>query len=228
MRFPIAAAFTLVLGFAAGADEPKPAFEPLLTKPAKLQWQDAMKEKFTSDWTVAKGKWTPLDNAMQVAELKEDMHGAVARRKIEGKDLAIQFSFRLDGANTASLSLNGAKGHVCRFLAKPSGFSVNKDDTDGKNGPDKGEVLHAVATPLKAGQWYTVLVEMCGPELVARIDGKEVASGSHKAIDAPKANLGLTCAGETASFRNLIVWSAEPNPTWAESKAKLEKEKAKK
>jgi hypothetical protein len=225
MRCSLAAAFALVIGSLAGAEEPKPAFEPLLTKPAKLQWQDPLKEKLASDWTVGKGKWTPLDNAMQVAELKEDMHGAVARRKIEGKDLAIQFSFRLDGAKTTSLSINGAKGHVCRFLAKPTGFSVNKDDTDGKNGQDKGEVLQAVNTPLKPGHWYTVLVEMSGPEIVARIDGKEVAFGSHTAIDTPKGNLGLTCAGETASFRNVIVWSAEPNPAWGETKAKLVKAK---
>jgi hypothetical protein len=225
MRFPLAATFALLIATAASAEEPKPAFDPLLTKPVKLQWQDALKDKMTSDWTVGKGKWTPQDNAMQVAELKEDMHGAVARRKVEGKDLAIQFSFRLDGAKTTSLSINGPKGHVCRFMAKPTGFSVNKDDTDGKTGPDKGEVLQAVNAPLKPGQWYTVLVEMCGPELVARIDGKDVAFGSHKAIDTAKGNLGLTCAGETASFKNVIVWSAEPNPSWSETKAKLEKAK---
>ena len=228
MRYSAAATVALMVASFAFAEDPKPAFEPLLTKPAKLQWQDPLKEKMTSDWTVAKGKWTPQDNAMQVAELKEDMHGAVARRKIEGKDLAIQFSFRLDGAKTTSLSINAPKGHLCRFMVKPTGFSVNKDDTDGKDGPDKGEVLQTVAMAFKPGQWYTVIVEMSGPEIVARIDGKDVAFGSHKVIDAPKGNLGLTCAGETASFKNIAVWSAEPNPAWAETKAKLEKEKAKK
>ena len=228
MRSTFAVGFALLAGSLAFAEDPKPAFDPLLTKLGKLQWHDDLKDKLTSDWTAAKGKWVPQDGSILVSEVKEDMHGAVARRKIEGTNVAIQFSFRLDGSKSTSLSINGPKGHICRFAVNPAGFSVNKDDTDGKNGPDKGEVLQAIKQPMKPGQWYTALVEICGPEIVARIDGKDVAFGSHKAIDAPKGNLGLTCAGETASFKNISVWSAEPNPSWTETKAKLEKEKAKK
>ncbi len=36
-----------------------------------------------------------------------------------------------------------------------------------------------------------------------------------------EANFGFTVAGEGASFRNLRVWEALPNPNWAATKKAL-------
>jgi hypothetical protein len=36
-----------------------------------------------------------------------------------------------------------------------------------------------------------------------------------------KANVGLTVAGESASFRNLRMWEATPKADWAATKGKL-------
>ena len=171
-------------------------------------------------WTKAKGKWDTDGAAARGAELKSDMHGAVARHDAKFKDGVIAFDFKLDGTRGTSLSLN-AKGHVCRVQISTTRFSVNKDDQDGKNGPDKGEVLKVVTTEIKPAEWHTMVVEFRGPDMLATLDGKQLAFGTHAAIDKEKTNLGFTCAGEFVSFRKVKVFEATANPEWEKSKEKL-------
>jgi hypothetical protein len=194
MRFLTAMFFALVAAPLFAAD-PKPEFEPLLTKPGKVIFHDEMKDGLAKEWKATKGKWTANEGGTRVVEVAEDMHGAVARRDINGKDFLIQVSFKLDKAKTGSISINNAKSHVCRLTIKPTGFSIQKDDTDGKNGPDKAEVLQTKEIAIKPGEWHTIQLEFRGEEIVGQLDGKLVAFGSHKVIDGPKANIGLTCAG---------------------------------
>jgi hypothetical protein len=40
-------------------------------------------------------------------------------------------------------------------------------------------------------------------------------------IGHEKANFGFTINGQSVSFKNLRVWEATPNKSWAETKAKL-------
>ena len=76
-----------------------------------------------------------------------------------------------------------------------------------------------MTTPIKSGEWHTVVVEIRGSELLARLDGDKVAFGSDPAIDMEKTNYGLTVAGETVSFKNFRVWEATPNSSWEATKA---------
>ena len=150
------------------------------------------------------------------------MHGAVMRRSVEMKDAVIAYSFKLDGTKTTSLSLNGAKGHISRVRITPTGVSVQKDDQDGKDGPDKAAVLDTVTTDVKAGEWHTLVVELRGPDILATLDGTHTAFGTHDAVGAPKTNLGLTVAGESASFKSLKVYEAkETLKDWDATRAKL-------
>jgi hypothetical protein len=105
-------------------------------------------------------------------------------------------------------------------LIRPNGFTVQKDDHD-HDGPDKAVVFKTIATPIKEGEWHTVVVEILGEEMLASIDGDKVGFGAHELIGTPKANFGLTVNGQKVSFKNLRVWEALPNKNWAETKAKL-------
>lgn len=180
------------------------------------------------DWKVGKGKWEAADGAVRGAELKSDMHGAVARRNIDVKDAVICFSFKLDGAKVISLSLNGTKGHVSRVRINPKGVSVQKDDQDGKNGADKAAVLDTVTVDVKPGEWHALVVELRGPDILATLDGKHTAFGTHEAIAKDKANFGLTVAGETASFKGLKVYEATGTvKDWDKTREKLLAERKK-
>jgi hypothetical protein len=105
-------------------------------------------------------------------------------------------------------------------LITAEGFTARKDDHD-HAGPDKAAVLQAVKSPIRTGEWHTLVVEINGAEFLARLDGKHVAYGSHEAINVDKTNIGLTVAGESASFKNLRIWDGKPKADWAANKAKL-------
>lgn len=196
------------------------AAETLMCDRGKLLLSNDLDKPFASPWRVAKGKWEVVEGAMQGGELKADMHGAVVRANVAARNVVIQYSFKLDGAKTTTLSINDAGGHNSRVLITKDGFTVRKDDHD-HAGPDKAEVLQFMSTPVKEGEWHSLVVEFNGPEMLARLDGKQVAYGSHEAINVDKTNIGLTVAGESVSFKNLRIWEGTPKADWGATKAKV-------
>lgn len=204
----------------AADGEKKTAAETLMCERGKLLLSDDFQKPFASPWKVAKGKWEVVDGAIQGSELKADMHGAVVRTNVAARNLVIQYSFKLAGTKQTTLSINDAQGHNSRVLINKAGISARKDDHD-HTGPDKAEMLQTVATPIAEGEWHTLVVEINGPEFLARLDGKQVAYGSHAAINVDKTNIGLTVAGESASFKDFRIWEATPKADWAATKAKV-------
>jgi hypothetical protein len=208
----------------ASAAEPAAQAPPqtVMVTTGKLILDDPLGSAPAKEWKVGKGKWEASEAAVRGAELKADMHGAVMRRNVAFKDAVVAFSFKLDGAKQISLSLNAAKGHVSRVRVTPKGLFVQKDDQDGKNGPDKAEVLGTVAVDVAPGQWHTLVAEFRGPDILATLDGKRTAYGSNDAVAKEKANIGLTVAGESASFKGLKVWEATGSAKdWDATKKKL-------
>jgi hypothetical protein len=193
----------------------------LMTEPGKLLHREKLSAPFAKEWTANKGKWEVVAGALRGAELKADMHGAVRRLPLPFTGAIIQYDFKLDGARQTTLSINAAKGHVCRVLIRPDGFVVQKDKD--KKTDEKAAVLGRCQVAIAPGEWHTLTVELLGKEMLASLDGKNIAFGAHPGIDVPKANLGLTVAGESVSFRNLSVWEALPNRTWDATRARLQK-----
>jgi hypothetical protein len=223
-RFLVLALFIAVAFGVTSAAEPASNAAPhtVMLTPGKVLLDDPFNSALAKEWKVAKGKWELADGSIRGAELKDDMHGAVMRRDLPMKDAVIAFSFKLDGTKQISLSLNGAKGHISRVRITPTSFAVQKDDQDGKKGDDKPAVLDTVNVDIKAGEWHTLVAELRGPDILATLDGKHTAFGTHEAIAKDKTNLGLTVAGETASFRGLKVWEATGTvKDWEETKKKL-------
>lgn len=195
--------------------------KPIMTEPGAVLVADSFASSIPKGWRGNVGKWEVADGVVRGTEKKEQKHQAVLRRPLEFKNAVISFSFRLGESRQISLSVNDAKEHVCRVLINPKGFVVQKDDHD-HDGPDKAVVFARIAMPIAVGEWHTALVEICGSEMVAQIDGaKQVGFGAHELLDRPKANFGFTAAGGTAEFRDIKVWDATPRADWAETKRRL-------
>ena len=192
----------------------------LLAERGKLLLSDDLNTAPAKEWHAAKGKWEAVDGAWHGEELASDNHPGVIRRQLKFQNAIFQYSFKLDGAKQTTLSINDEKEHLCRVLIRPNGFTVQKDDHD-HDGPDKAVVFKTITTPIKAGEWHTLVVEILGEERLASLDGDKVGFGSHELIGTAKANFGFTINGQSASFKNLRVWEAVPNKNWAETKAKL-------
>lgn len=194
------------------------ADKPLLGIPGQLVYENALGEK-PEGWTAPKGEWTAADGVLRGAEREADKHGAVMRMARPLTDFIVQYEVRLDGAKATSLSINDPKGHLARVSITPTSLRVTKDDHD-HDGPDKVEVFGALKADVKPGAWHTVRMELVGTELLGQVDGV-IAFGTHEQLAAAKSNLGLTVAGQSASFRHLKIWEATPNPAWSSVKAAL-------
>lgn len=219
------ALLTFSAGVLVAADAPAdPA--TLLADRGKLQFTDNLDQPLGKGWKAGKGKWEIADGVLKSSEIKDDMHNAVARHNLTGTNFVIQYSFRFDGAKQTALSINDARGHCCRVLITPTGITVQKDSHD-KNVADKAIVLERVPVAIKPGEWHTVVVELQGKDLLARLDGNTIAYGSHDSFDVGKANFGLTVSGESVSFKNLRVWEATASKTGEAAKSKLLQERAK-
>ena len=227
MRRLFLAAVCAVLIHSANRAADVPAEAPtIMSDRGKLLFSDDLNQPFSKDWQTAKGKWEVVDGSMRGAELKSDMHGAVSRHALPAQNVIVQYSFKLDGARGTTLSINDDKGHCCRVLFAATGFTLQKDSHD-HNMKDKPMVLDKKEAAIKPGEWHTIVIEIQGKDMVARLDGKTTGFGSHDSIDVMKKNLGLTIAGETVSFKNLRVWEATPKKDWPATKAKLMEERGK-
>jgi hypothetical protein len=215
---------TLLLALVAAAPltaaEPPAPPKTLMTEPGKLLFRDDLTTAPGKEWRVAKGKWEPADGALRASELKSDKHAAVIRHAMPFRSAVLQYSFKLDGARQTTLSINTAKGHLCRVLINKDGFTVRKDDSD-HAGPDTAVAFETKKTPIAPGTWHTLVVELHGKEMVATLDGQQTAFGGHDALDADKANFGLTVGGESVSFKDLRVWEATAKKDWEMTKANL-------
>lgn len=201
-----------------------PAFaadKPLLGVPGASIYENALADK-PAEWTAAKGRWEPADGVLRGAELAADKHGAVIRLTKPLTNFIVQFEVRLDGAKGVSLSINDPKGHLARIGLAPTSVRVGKDDHD-KDGPDKAVAFGFLKADLKPGVWNRVRMEIVGDTMLGCVNDDLAAFGSHEQLAGPKSNLGLTVAGETASFRNLKICEATPNPAWDSVKASLPK-----
>src|SRR5262245_8374632 len=193
----------------------------LMTERGKSLIGDDFSKGLGDGWKAGKGKWENVDGVLKGVEVKDDMHAAVVRRPLPFHNAVIQYSFKLDGAKVTTFSINGAKGHICRVIVQPNGVTVQKDDQDGKDGPDKAMKLDTCPVDVKPGEWHSLVIEIQGKEMLARLDDKHVAFGANDTIDADKTNIGLTVGGESVSFKDLKVWEATTSKDWEATKAKL-------
>lgn len=206
---------------AMAAPEPPPT---LLAKPVSATFSDEMTldAKTEIKWRQAKGKWTRSNSETAVAELESDKHGAVGRVPVKLTNFVLAVDVRLDGAKSATVSINDEKEHVARVGLSPTGFYVRKDDHD-HDGPDRPVIFFNSPEKIESGQWHTVVLEMVGDTMVATLDGKLTGWGTDALFKASKANPGLTVAGESAAFKNFRIWeaSAEPKEGWSAQREKL-------
>ncbi len=220
------AVIVLTLAVPSFAGNPKEAPATVMLQPGKLLYSEAFSQPLAKEWIAGKGKWVIADGALRGSELAADMHGAVKRLPIKLDSAVIQYSFKLEGAKLTSLSINATKGHISRVKITSTGFSVQKDADKKKS--EKGVVLDTVTTSITPNEWHTMVVELNGKDILAKLDGKQVAFGSHDGIAMPKANIGFTVAGESVSFKNLRVYEGTPLPTWSTTRAKMLAERGKK
>jgi hypothetical protein len=159
-------------------------------------------------WGGKPGKWEMIDGAVKVSQVKEDNHAAVRRHPLpQYRDAIFEFSFEFDGANTIGLSLNNKGGHVCRLTINGKTGMTLQVDAPNANSDLKAVKLATSTTPVEAGKWHKVVVEVHGPVMIAQLDDGPLLTGENARVDVDKTDLGIPVGGVSAKVKGVKVYA---------------------
>jgi hypothetical protein len=158
-------------------------------------------------------------------------HAAVHGLDIPTKDSVVEVKIRFEGATMIDVEFDDRNfkgshyGHICRAVVRLNGVTLI-DERDGgmqndiyelkKDPARKAEVAKLVAgrsvtypATLKAGQWYTLVVETVGDEMRVTLDGKPAGYLKSSGIaHATKSKIELGVGGKDGFFDDIKVWNA--------------------
>jgi len=171
------------------------------------------------------GHWDVVDGTFKGAENAEHKHPATASYGFDFKDAVIQCDVRLNDvppeerkSRYFNLRTTDTKDYVCTIILTEGGMRIQKDDND-HAGPDVAVPLGQLKTPIKLGEWQTIVMEVLGEEMVGTLNGKSL-TGQHALIGSEKKSI-MFVSGTECSVRNLRIWEALPNADWAKNKQSL-------
>ncbi|HPA16527.1 MAG TPA: hypothetical protein PLU30_02180 [Verrucomicrobiae bacterium] len=168
------------------------------------------------------GRWDIVDGAFRGIENPKVNHPACASIGLDFKNVIIACEARmhdvpLEGRKFRGFSVRttDAKDYVCSVMLSQAGMRIQKDDND-HAGPDKAVPFGEIKTPIKLGEWQTIVFEILDDEMVGTLNGKSL-TGQHPLIASDKHSIMFVSSVE-GSVRNLRVWEALPNPDWTKNK----------
>jgi hypothetical protein len=189
--------------------------EPALGKKGKL----LLEEKFDAPalptgWNKNTGILAVQEGALHASELASDQHLGAFRKPLPLQDCAIQLDFKMEGATAFHVGFDPApgalkkKGHLFSLMITPESWQItehlDKDDAKSKN------IVHTkAATKFARGETFTLLLEVKGNDVVARVAGKEPLRATAKDFHVKKPGLVFRVAGKgehAVVVDNVRVW----------------------
>lgn len=213
MKIPLALLFAALALPLAAAD-----LEPTLGKKGKL----LLEEKFDgatlpAGWNKNTGTLAVRDGALRASELASDQHVGAFRKLVPLQDCAVQIDFKLEGASVFHLGFDPApgqlkkKGHLFALIITPEGWQISEQPD--KNDPKSKGVVHAkAATKFARGEWFTLLLEVKGNNVVARVAGKDPIRATAQDFHVKKPGLVFRVGGKgqhEALVDNVKVWELQ-------------------
>ena len=130
-------------------------------------------------------------------------HGPVVWQDVDFIDATVRFSMKADSeVQSFVFTINGADGHVFRFVSRPAPKKTLIKAFQREGEPDG--ILVRDAPPLAVGKWTEVVVTFRGEVAMVKIGDYEKAL-SHPAIAQAKTTVGLGFGFGTMSFKDFSV-----------------------
>ncbi len=194
--------------------------QPLMVQRGSCWLEEAFSGALdTNKWKVAIGSWKIENGVLAGTERPDDHHAAVIKTPFSNITAVAQFSFMCKGDARLHIGLNDVGGHNSSIQIRPDAMVMLKN-ADRKNPRTYAPILDETGATLAPDTWHTMVVELNGAEMLARVDDKFFLCGTHPGLNRAKTDLAFAVSG-AALFREVKLWHAIPNPDWAAEKGKL-------
>ena len=212
----------LFLREAAGQDRKKSPPEPKVWMCLKgeLLWAESFAgTALPKDWRKGQGNWEVAAGILSGAELPADKHPAYVTRKVSDPNVVIQVTFKLDGAGWLGCSFESVKEHVAGLRLTADLIQLSR--ITGIGPTTRGTEIDACKTRLDDGAWHTLVWEICGDEMVATVDDRDMTLAKVDGLSMERLQLVLNARGQWARFKDIKVWKAVQDKAWPQNKARL-------
>jgi hypothetical protein len=204
----------------APAEPPKPGagLEPTLGKKGKL----ILEETFDGDalgqgWSGKTGGLRVADGVLHASMKSADGRLGLFSREQPMQSAVITIDFKFVGARGINISCNPSPGELAKhghlFSVMITLGMWNITEHNDKSDPNsKSQALASATASFVPGQWYKLMLETKGDQVVARVEGKEPLRASSKDFGVKKPGLEFRVSGrdgEEVLFDNLRVWELE-------------------
>ncbi|MGC3972304.1 MAG: hypothetical protein QM775_34675 [Pirellulales bacterium] len=129
-------------------------------------------------------------------------HGPVIWYDAAFTDAAIQFAYKPEKLKTFVFTVNGAEGHVFRFVTSERGTVILAFPPGGDH---KSLPLSRTGPKLPEGAWTKVNVELRGAKAVVSIGDDFTAEVEHPSLARPKTVVGLGFSFGTLALKDFRV-----------------------
>lgn len=156
-------------------------------------------------WKITNNSATCTQDDALYAKFKD--HGPVIWYDVKFTDATLTFQFKPDPATkTFVFTLNGAEGHVFRFVTSSRGTGIRAFPP----GPqDHASIALGKTGPaLTPGSWTKVKVTLTGPQATVQIGDTYTETVTHPSLARPKTTLGLGFSFGTVSVKDLALNAA--------------------
>ncbi len=213
------------------------ALEPLISRKGALLFEDRFevqeprpewKALHGTRWQVEGGVYKGVPSTKEFQASRDNHTGATPSMTlvVPARECILEMSIKISGKlNAAHIGFNEGTtaettGHIFRMIVGTvSGTALQKDRNSQLKG-DKDQILDLSDWKPKRDEWFTVMLETQGDEVVAQIKDGPTLVMKNARLDVPKAWGNLKARGKEGSlgYDNVRLWEALPlkasNENW--------------
>jgi len=192
-------ASSLLLTAMANADEPaKPLLKDDFTQ-QKLKLRRAVR----GDWKIAGGVAQCTQDDALYKQFKN--HGPIIFYDVPTTGATIRYAYKPAKCKTVVFTVNGAGGHVFRFVTSDRGVNVRAFPPQGKTKSIK--LAGNADIKLQDGKWTPVVVTLQGDKATIVVGNAAPVTVSHASLNRPGKNISIGF-----SFGSLAVKEFQVTP----------------